>query len=391
MKKVLIKNIGTLITGDIQNPILKEDSVLIEDGKIVEIGTGLSPAGSELVLLDVKGMMVAPGLLDSHCHPVLGDWTPRQRALNWIEQYLKAGVTGLISAGEVHIPGRPHDAEGCKALAILAYKTTQNYRPAGMKVYGGALILEPDAKEQDFADCSRMGMRHTGEIGLGDVDRPETAAPMVAWAHKYGIKVISHTGNTFLAGSSQMDKDVLTGINPDVLCHLNSGDFTVEEMECLITETDARIEFCRFWNVKATLDLLDLLRKHNCLDRAIIGNDAPSGMGISPHGIWEMICVLSSLGDLNPEIAIALATGNTTRFYDLPTGIIKPGFWADLLVLDAPAGAPLADAYSCIKEGMIPGIGLVMVDGQIMAEGENEVNSPPPKKMVAKTRLSKAD
>ena len=42
MSKTLIRNIGCLLSGDIHEPILSADSVLIEDGVIQEIGTGLT-------------------------------------------------------------------------------------------------------------------------------------------------------------------------------------------------------------------------------------------------------------------------------------------------------------------------------------------------------------
>jgi nicotinamidase-related amidase len=45
-------------------------------------------------------------------HPVAGDWTPRQNQLGWIDSYMHGGVTTMISAGEVHTPGRPKDVIG---------------------------------------------------------------------------------------------------------------------------------------------------------------------------------------------------------------------------------------------------------------------------------------
>ena len=88
--------------------------------------------------IDARGTALAPGLIDSHVHPVAGDWTPRQNQLGWIDSTLNGGVTTLISAGEVHYPGRPKDIVGVKALAITAQRSFENARPAGVKVLAGA-------------------------------------------------------------------------------------------------------------------------------------------------------------------------------------------------------------------------------------------------------------
>ncbi len=69
MSKIFLKNIGTLISGDISNPILKANAILIEDGKIKQIGQegDFDAAGVETIL-DCAGTTVTPGLFDSHCH-----------------------------------------------------------------------------------------------------------------------------------------------------------------------------------------------------------------------------------------------------------------------------------------------------------------------------------
>ena len=76
------------------------------------------------------------------------------------------GVTTIISAGEVHLAGRPKDPAGTKALAILASKAFTNFRPGGAKVIGGGLILEKGLTRSDFQEMAREGVR------VGGRDRP---------------------------------------------------------------------------------------------------------------------------------------------------------------------------------------------------------------------------
>ncbi len=103
--KTLIRNIGLIVSGDIARPLLDGDSIAIADGKIAAVGKGLD--GDADTVIDAKGSAVIPGLIDSHCHPVFGDFTPRQRTVDFIESGLNGGLTTMISAGEVHLPGRP--------------------------------------------------------------------------------------------------------------------------------------------------------------------------------------------------------------------------------------------------------------------------------------------
>ena len=185
MPKLVIKNIGTLVSGDISNPLLTGDALIVEGGLNQAIGKEkeLDVRGVDQVM-DVGGMTVTPGLIDSHCHPVIGDFTPRQKMLDFIESSLHGGVTTAISAGEVHLPGRPKDVAGTKALAILAAKSFANARPSGVKVLGGSIILEPGLQEKDFEELAREGVKVVAEIGLGGVKSPKEAAPMVQWAKK---------------------------------------------------------------------------------------------------------------------------------------------------------------------------------------------------------------
>ena len=127
-------------------------------------------------------------------HPVIGDYTPRQQQINWIDSCLHGGVTTMISAGEVHLPGRPKDIVGLKAMAIASQRWYENFRPSGVKVHAGAPVIEEGMEEQDFKDLAEAGVKLLGEVGLGSVKAGDKAKQMVAWARKYGIQSTIHTG-----------------------------------------------------------------------------------------------------------------------------------------------------------------------------------------------------
>ena len=170
-----IVNIGLMLSGDLGKPILDADTLLANDGKITAIGSRADcDVDSADRVVDAKGVTLCPGLIDSHVHPVAGDWTPRQSQLNWIDSSLHGGVTTMISAGEVHMPGRPKDIVGLKAMAIAAQRWFTNFRPNGVKVHAGAPIIEQGMEEQDFKDpdTGQIFDRSVLDSELSKIEKP---------------------------------------------------------------------------------------------------------------------------------------------------------------------------------------------------------------------------
>jgi enamidase len=372
--RTLIRNIETLVSGDIRRPILDADSIRIENGRITAVGKGLEDEADTVI--DAKGSTVIPGLIDSHCHPVFGDFTPRQRTVDFIDSGLNGGLTTMISAGEVHLPGRPKDIVGLKALAIVAAKAYANLRPAGVKVHAGAPILELGLVEEDFAEMARAGVRLVGEIGLGSVRTGKDAAPMVKWAKRHGMTVTIHTGGPSIAGSSPISAEVVLEADPHVVGHINGGTTSMSEREIdLLVATQMALEIVHCGNGRTALHALARAREAKALHRVIIGNDAPSGTGVVPLGILRVIAHLTSLGGIEPEEAICMATGNTARVYGLPVGVIEPGREADLCIVDAPVGSVGKTAGEALRAGDLFGISMVLIDGQVRI-GRSR-NTPP--------------
>jgi enamidase len=378
--RTLISNIGTLVTGDIDAPIADADSILIEGGRIAAVGRALTAdAGHHdgpTQLIDAKGTTVFPGLIDSHAHPVFGDYTPRQQMANFIESGLHGGVTTVISAGEVHLPGRPKDVIGLKALAIVAAKAYANVRPSGVKVHAGAPILELGLEEHDFADMAAGGVTLVGEIGLGSVKTGAQAAPMVAWAKQHGMTVTFHTGGPSIAGSNPIAADAVLEARPHIVGHVNGGTTPMSDADIArVVDTDMAIEIVHCGNGRAALLAVRLAAELGALGRVIVGNDAPSGTGVIPLGILRVIAHVASLGDVAPESAVAMATGNTARVHGLDVGILAAGRAADLVLVDAPVGSQATSALEALRLGDLPGVSMVLIDGAVMV-GRSR-NTPP--------------
>ncbi|RYJ03738.1 MAG: Enamidase [Acetobacteraceae bacterium] len=377
--RILVRNIGLLLSGDLATPVLGADAILIEDGRIAAIGRAaeLAARGPVDSTIDAHGGAVSPGLVDSHVHPVLGDWTPRQNQIGWVESFLNGGVTTMISAGEVHSPGRPRDIIGLKAHAIFAQRSFHNLRPAGVKVLAGAPVLEKGMVEADFAELAAAGVTLLGEVGLGSVKAGYEAREMVAWARKYGIQSTIHTGGPSVPGSGYIDRDTVLEADADIIGHINGGHTSLSEAHvCELCERSTRaIEIVHNGNERVAIAAVQAARDLGVLHRVILGTDSPAGSGVQPLGILRMISLLSSIGGIPAAQAIALATGNTARIRNLDSGLIEVGRAADLVFLDRAQHSAGRDLLHSIELGDIPGIGGVMIDG-VMRCGRSR-NTPP--------------
>lgn len=375
---VLIRNIGLLLSGDLAQPILDADAILVVDGRIAAIGRlNTLPDAPGATIIDARGGAVAPGLIDSHVHPVFGDWTPRQNQIGWVDSCLHGGVTTMISAGEVHLPGRPKDIVGLKALAIAAQRSFANARPSGVKVLAGAPVLEQGMVESDFAELAAAGVTLLGEVGLGSVKAGYEAREMVAWARKHGIQSTIHTGGPSIPGSGLIDRDTVLEADADIIGHINGGHTSLPEAHvCELCERSTRaIELVHNGNERVAVAAAQAARDLGQLHRVILGTDSPAGSGVQPLGILRMVSLLASMGQIDPALAFCMATGNTARLRGLDSGLIEVGRAADLVFLDRAQHSAGRDLLHSVTLGDIPGIGMVMIDGVVRA-GRSR-NTPP--------------
>ncbi|TCI00886.1 Enamidase [Roseococcus sp. SYP-B2431] len=376
MARTLVKGLGLVFSGEIAAPRLDADALLIEDGRIAGIGRASEFAG-EGAVIDARGCAVMPGLIDNHVHPAFGDWTPRQNQLGWIEAMVHGGTTTLVSAGEVHLPGRPRDPVGVKALAIAAQRCFAAFRPMGARVIAGAPVPERGMTQADYDEMGAAGVTLMGEIGLGTVRDRDEVVEAAAMARKAGLTSMIHCGGPSIAGSNLMQREVVIAADADIVAHINGGPTSLPaaELTKVIEGTSRAIEVVHNGNPRNAIHAMNVLREMGRLDRLVIGTDSPAGSGVQPLGVMRTISLLCSLGGLDPGIAIAAAGGNTARFRKIQAGRIAIGAAADLVFLDAPIGGAGTDAAEAFAFGELPGIGMVLVDGEVRTARSR--NTPP--------------
>jgi len=283
----------------------------------------------------------------------------------------------MISAGEVHMPGRPKDVVGLKAMAITAQRAFAAFRPSGVKVLAGAPVIEHGMVEEDFKSLADAGVSLLGEVGLGSVKDGATARQMVGWARKYAIQSTIHTGGPSIPGSSLIDKDVVLAADADVIGHVNGGHTALpdDQIRTLCEQSQRALEIVHNGNERAALLTLHTARELQQLDRVILGTDAPAGSGVQPLGIIRMMAVLSAVGEIPAEVVFCFATGNTAKMRNLDCGLVETGRAADFVLLDRAqhsAGKTLLDSVGL---GDLPGIGMTIIDGVVCSERSR--NTPP--------------
>ncbi|ELZ41292.1 hypothetical protein C463_13644 [Halorubrum californiense DSM 19288] len=105
MTQTIVRN-GTVVSLDPDVGEFDEADVLIEDGEIIEVGTGLSASNAEEI--DASGKIVVPGFVDSHIHlaqtqvrGIAGDWS----LMGEYFDHMLGNITGLYRPEDMYLGG----------------------------------------------------------------------------------------------------------------------------------------------------------------------------------------------------------------------------------------------------------------------------------------------
>ena len=377
--KIAIVNIGTIVSGDWRDPFVAGDAIMMEDGRLTRVGNVSSQEiDAADFVVDANGTTACPGLIDSQVHIAFGDYTPKQQAVGFLESYTHGGTTTSISASEIHVPGRPKDRAGVKALAVAAHKSWDNFRPGGMRVHGGAIILEPCLEPSDFAELRENGV-WLAKAGFGAVNTPFDYVPLVKAAREAGLTVQVHTGGASISLANSIHGKHLIAMNAHVSYHINGGPIAMpdEDFEPVIKESDIALQICQAGNIRTALMCLNLAVENDAFDRFLIATDTPTGTGMMPLGMIKSVTEMSTLSKYPPEWMIAAATGNVAKVYGLNNGFLREGKDADLLLVDAPMGGSKNTCLEAIKHGDVWSLVACITAGVPRFIGRSR-NTPPP-------------
>lgn len=185
--KILIKG-GTLYDPSSRGTC----DILIEDGKIKEIATGLEHGSARVI--DAHGLIVAPGLVDIHCHLREPGYEYKEDIASGTKAAAHGGFTTICcmantqpvndnAAVTLLIKRKAQEAgpiRVCPIAALTKGLAGETLSEAGELSESGAVALSDDG----------MSVREASKMRLG-----------IAYAKRFGLKVISHPE----------DKDLSTG------------------------------------------------------------------------------------------------------------------------------------------------------------------------------------
>ena len=371
--QLVLHNIGEVLTGLLDEPTLAAQEIVVDGGRIVSLDASAATAPDTVI--DCKQMTVAPGLVDTHMHPTLGDYAPKQQSVGYLERMMHGAVTRAISAGEVHAPGRS-GAESALGIATGAFWSFESYRPAGMKVHGGAMLLE---KDTDFSHIDRAyeaGMRIIGEVGVGSLKNPARAGELSAHARELGMTVHMHCGCTSDRGPGgdehpYFSADDVMEVQPSIASHANTfASLSDADIDMLCGDGGPPfVEVVQAGGTRSMLRVVRRLAERGRLDRLLIGTDTPTGYGVTSLGVLKTIGDICSMCDVAPEVGWAVASGQGAAAFGSDGNVVKVGAVADLVVMDASLGSVHDTATEAIAAGEFPGVAVVITDGTVRVQG----------------------
>ena len=205
--KILIKG-GRVI--DPANNMDTVTDIYVNDGVIEEIGSELDLEGLEIEVIDAKGLVVAPGLIDMHTHL-------REPGFEYKED-IESGTSAAAMGGFTSVACMPNTQPPIDNAAMVEFILSRAKSVGKVNVYPIGCI----SKGQKGEELAPIGeLKFAGAVAVSDDGRPVSNARLMRYAMQYAntfdITVISHCEDLNLVDGGSINEGFMAttlGLRP---------------------------------------------------------------------------------------------------------------------------------------------------------------------------------
>ncbi|WP_447965730.1 dihydroorotase [Nitrospira sp. Ecomares 2.1] len=363
--------------------------VLIQDGNILEVGFPLTnplSQDSSITIFEANGWIVAPGLVDLHCHL-------REPGFEYKET-ISTGATSAAAGGFTTICCMPNTQPVNDNAAITKFMLAQGQKAGKARVFPiGAITKKSEGEE--LADIGELV--EAGCVAISDDGRPVMNSLVMRraleYAKAFGIPVVDHCEDLHLTDGGCMNEGMvstelgmpgipdaseevmvarnlaladLTGVHVH-LAHLSTArsvelvrhakgqglpvsaevcphhfSITEEAVRCYNSNakmnpplrTDEDVQALKQGLVDGTIDVIATDHAPHALQEKQLEFDtAPFGI-VGFETALPLTLRLVHEGVLSLEQALEKLTRSPAQLFHLPVGSIRPGDYADIVVFD---------------------------------------------------------
>lgn len=280
--KLLIKN-GKLV--DPVSGTVSQTDLLVENGKVALIEKGIECEAEQVI--DAKGLMVCPGLVDMHVHLRDPGLTYKEDIFTGTQAAARGGVTSLVCmANTSPVLDCPEQITYVKEKAAQA---------CGVNVYPVGAVTE-HLRGRELTDFAAL--KEAGAIALSDdgnnIDDANVMRDALIKARRQGMTILAHCEDTNMVGNR--------GVNEGSVSRqlgLEGRPAIAEELvimrdAMLAEETQAAVHVCHVSTAKS----VDIIRRMKKKGVAITCETCPQYFTITEDEILNK----GALARVNPPL-----------------------------------------------------------------------------------------
>ena len=365
--KILIKS-GHAV--DPSNGLNEITDILIVDGKIKEMGSGLTVKADTVI--EAEGLHVFPGLVDAHCHLREPGYEYKEDIASGTKAAAKGGFTAIACMPNTN-PVADNDAVVKFIVDKAAECGSTKVYPMGFMKEAGAVAVSDDGRPVENADIMRKAMEYSVDFSLPVISHCEEMSLTMDGSMNEGFLSTSMglKGIPAIAEEIQVARDVLlaeyTGI-PVHIAHISTAGsariirdaknrgvivtcetcphyFSLTEAECEGFNTNAKVnpplraDSDRLAIIAAIKDgTIDMIATdhapHHKDEKNIEFQYAANGISGFETALSAAYTYLVKSGRISLEKMVELMSLNPAAFLGKSTGGLKAGVCADVTVVN---------------------------------------------------------